>query len=135
MLVLLVTITSCSKNDAGTNSPSSNTPTSTSKPYWMDSLARKWVVKKATYNGNNDPGSIGFSYEFKKDGTYDFDNGRFAGTWKFQDSTYKKFLLDENNPNIGKSSWTASFFTSKNLTVDYTSPITGGKVHWDLESQ
>jgi hypothetical protein len=135
-VMALAVFTACSKNDDQPSTPSNNNGAVVKpKPNWTDSFARKWIVKKATYNSKEDQSSVGMQYEFKKDGTYDFDNGRFLGTWKFMDSTYKTMLLDENSTSIGKSVWTTTVFTSKNITVDYTSPITGGKVHWDMESK
>lgn len=133
LFAFVMAFAACSKED-DTTTPGGNTGKPPVKPSWADTLARKWVVKKATHKGQEDPGSVGLEFQFKKDGTYDFESGQHIGTWKYADSAYKTILLDEAVSTL-KTTWSATVFTSKNLSVDFKSPFTGGNAHWDLEAK
>src|SRR5215212_2601732 len=98
VFLFVISLASCSKGDTNeptTNNPTNNNPT-TPTPVWKDTLARTWIVTNATHNGQNDASSKGLKFVFKKDGTYDFNDGQYDGIWEFTDSTYKKILLDKN---------------------------------------
>lgn len=135
LFLFVISLASCSKED--TNEPANNptnTNNNTPKPVWKDSLARTWIVTNATHNGQNDASSNGLKFVFKKDGTYDFNDGDYNGTWEFTDSTYKKILLDKAVSTL-KTTWTMTIFTSKKIATDFKSPFTGGNAHWDLTAQ
>ncbi|HYG14761.1 MAG TPA: hypothetical protein VEC12_03340 [Bacteroidia bacterium] len=135
LFLFVISLASCSKEDTG--EPASNTTNNNNsgpKPVWKDSLARMWVVTAATNNGKDDQNSKGLRFLFKKDGTYDFNNGDYAGTWEFTDSTYNKILLDKDVPSL-KTTWTVTTFTAKKISTDFKSPFNGGNSHWDLTAQ
>lgn len=137
ILAMVLFAFACSKSDDTTPSPSGNNNSGNPpvvKPVWKDSLARTWKVVKATHKGQDDVSSVGLKFVFKKDGTYDFNDGDFLGNWEFIDSTYTKILLDKDISTL-KTTWTTTVFTSKKLSVDFKSPFTGGSAHWELEAQ
>ena len=131
LALVMLALVSCSKDeDTATTTNNGGGNSNNQNISWEDTIARRWIVYEAWYDGAPDVSSLNLRLDMKTDGSYILENTNYQGTWEFIENK-TKVHIDKGNSNY-ETVWNIKSISSKVLKIEFKSPFAGGTSAWEL---